>query len=93
MQPGDRVLIRQGSGALEHWIYATVFTARDDNAALVTVDHPGNFEHGLAKTVKREDIRVKADLAPLLEEAQTIADRKERKRWVEHYQHQIDQLD
>ena len=98
MQPGDRVLVMQFAGG-EQWIYATVVHPRDDGGALVLVDHPGNHEHAQMKNAKRADIRTKADLQPLLDEARTLPDRQvvagagsERKRWVAHYEHQIEQL-
>jgi hypothetical protein len=98
MQPGDRVLVKQFAGG-EQWIYASVVHPRDDGGALVVVEHPGNHEHGQMKNVKREELRTKADLQPLLDEARKFSNSEvvqgagnERKRWVAHYEHQIEQL-
>jgi hypothetical protein len=91
MQPGDRVLVHQFAGG-DQWIYANVVQPREDGGALVLVDHPANHEHGQMKNVKREGLRTKADLLPLQEEARTITDREERKRWTAHYAYQIEQL-
>jgi len=100
MQSGDRVLIRQIDGGVDHWLYASVASVwPEEKGALVVVQHPGNPDDGKMRNVKRDDIRTKDDLLPLLEEAKKKPVGEvlrgagpERKRWVDHYTHQIDAL-
>ena len=100
LKPGQRILVRTFDET-EHWIYASVvFPWPDGAGALVCVDHPGNVDHGKMFNRKREEIFTKADLVPLLEEARTLPVGEvyrgagpERKRWVEHYNFQMSQLD
>jgi len=99
MKPGDRVMVRYVDGG-DSWLYASVINAWDKDAgALLLVEHRGNPDDGKMRNVKRNEIRTKDDLLPLLEEARKLPVGQvhagagpERARWVAHYQHQIEQL-
>jgi hypothetical protein len=99
MKPGDRVMVRVDDNG-DHWLYASVITPwESDTGALVMVQHPANPDDGKMRNAKREDIRTKDDLVPLLEEARKLPQGQvhpgagpERRRWVAHYEQQIEQL-
>ena len=99
MKPGQRVMVRYVDAG-DHWLYASVVTPWDGDAgALVLVEHRGNPDDGKMRNAKRDDIRTKDDLLPLLEAARKfptgqvhVGAGPERARWVAHYQHQIEQL-
>ncbi len=94
MKVGDKIQVRRFDG-VDHWVYAIVLATGEDGGGSIRIQiaHPGNREDNAVMLVGPADIRTRADLQNIIDQAQAIVAKAGRQGLTEAQVRELGQID